>query len=372
LHGQGNRAARGSFLNLDLGSTLSRVTDLGNAKGSGNLTLEQIGKRAGVSRSTVSRVLNEHPDVRPEVRARVEGVIEETGYQPNPAARALVSRRSGLIGLVMLTDSNELFGDPYYSALVTGIHQGCAEHGVLFAIFPVHGPGGGSDALTPQIAQGFVDGVIVTAGPGSDRLIGVLRDRGKPMIVVGHPVDDARLSRIDVENRVGSDAAVTHLLEHGRHRIGFVGATEQYLYGVERLDGYRDALARAGVEFDDRLVRLDEPTSAGGERATASLLADLPDAIHVSTDPMAQGAYRALHDRGLRIPDDVAIVGFDGLPRGPQLEPALTTVVQPVVEVGRTAVALLAGANDEPQLVVLPTTLWLGESCGCGDSHRGS
>lgn len=343
---------------------------IGRIDGSQSLTLEEIGRRAGVSRSTVSRVLNDHPDVRPAVRARVEAVIEETGYQPHHAARALVSNRSGLIGLVMLTEVDELFGDPYYSALVNGIQQACADHDLIFTIFPVYRHQRDSDALTPQIVQGgFVDGVIVTAGPRSDRLISSLRDRGKPMVVVGHPVDDVGLLRVDVENRIGSVAAVTHLCAHGRQRVGFVGATSRYLFGVERLDGYREAIAAQGRPVDEHLIRLDHPTVDGGYRATTALLKERPDAIYVSTDPMAAGAYRALADRGLRIPDDVAIVGFDGLPRGPRLDPVLTTVVQPVAEVGRTAVDLLTADPDGPRVVVLPTSLRVGESCGDDRSH---
>lgn len=333
-----------------------------------NLTLEQIGQRAGVSRSTVSRVLNDHPDVRPEVRARVEAVIQETGYHPNPAARALVSSRSGLIGLVMLTELDDLFGDPYYSALVHGIRQGCLEHDLIFAIFPVYGFDG-SDVLTPQIAQGFVDGVIVTAGPQSDRLIASLRDRGKHMVVVGHPVDDVGMLRVDVTNRAGSVMAVEHLVTHGYQRIGFVGATPDFLFGVERLDGYRDGIAAAGRALDTALIQLDHPSPSGGYRATRALLHERPDAIYVSTDPMAEGAYRAIAEQGLRIPDDVAIVGFDGLPNGPKLDPPLTTIVQPVLDVGRTAVELLARNDDEPEVVMLPTTLRIGASCGAAP-HR--
>lgn len=342
----------------------------GNERRGRNLTLEEIGERAGVSRSTVSRVLNNHPDVRPQVRARVEAVIQETGYEPNQAARALVSSRTGLIGLVMLTEGDELFGDPYYSALVSGIQQGCADQGLIFAIFPTYGSDTGSDTLTPQIAQGFVDGVIVTAGPRSNGLISTLRDRGKRMVVVGHPADDADLVRVDVENRAGSMAAVSHLCAHGRERVGFVGPTPEHRYGMERLQGYRDEITAAGRQVDDRWIRLDEPSPGGGYRATAALLAERPDAIYAATDPMAMGAYDALRDNGLRVPDDVAVVGFDGLPRGPQLQPALTTVVQPVVEVGRTAVELLAHEDDQPSTVMLPTTLRLGESCGAGDLHE--
>ncbi|NNF53951.1 MAG: LacI family DNA-binding transcriptional regulator [Acidimicrobiales bacterium] len=332
-----------------------------------DLTLEQIGKQAGVSRSTVSRVLNDHPDVRSEVRARVKAVIEDTGYMPNQAARALVSSRTGLIGLVMLTEVDELFGDPYYSALVKGIQLGCLDHGLIFSIFPVHGPEGPSDVLTTQIAQGFIDGVIVTAGPRSDRLVSRLRARNKRLVVVGHPVDDVDVLRVDVENRAGSATAVKHLLDLGRSRVGFIGPSAEYLYGTERFDGYKDALAAAGREVDDVLIRFEDPTTEGGYRAASTILPGDVDAIHVATDPMAVGVFRSLTERGVRIPHDVAIVGFDGLDRGPQLEPSLTTVVQPVTEVGRMAVALLANDSPSTEPIILPTSLRIGGSCGASD-----
>jgi LacI family transcriptional regulator len=331
-----------------------------------NLTLEEIGRRAGVSRSTVSRVLNDHPDVRPAVREKVEEVIAETGYLPNQAARALVSSRSGLIGLVMLTDADQLFGDPYYSALVNGIQEGCREHNVIFSIFPVLGTGKRADLLTRQIAQGFVDGVIVTAGPKSDPVISTLRDRGTRLVVVGRPVDDDGLMRIDVDNRMGAGLAVDHLAGLGRRRIGYIGPTDEFIFGVERLTGYRDAMAARGLAVDDQLIRQAEPTAEGGREAADALLPEAPDAIFAATDPMAIGVLEALAERGLRVPEDVAVVGFDGLPDAQATEPPLTTVVQPVGAVGKAAVGALVGDATPPHLVVLPTHLRVGASCGAG------
>ncbi len=329
-----------------------------------SLTLETIGKLAGVSRSTVSRVLNDHPDVRPEVRMRVEAVIEKTGYLPNQAARALVSNRTGLIGLMMPTDVDELFGDPYYSALVHGIQEGCDETGSILSIFPFYGQRGQTVLLPTLMSQGFLDGVIATAGPRSDELIAMLRDRGKNVVVIGHPADPTGLRRVDVESRSGSAAATAHLVGLDRQHVGFVGPTSDYLFGVERLDGYRNAIVAAGRAPDDRLVRHDEPNVEGGYRATLAILPERPDALYVATDPMAEGALRALDEQGLRVPEDVAVVGFDGLPNGRTTDPVLTTVVQPVAEVGRTAVRLLSGHHDGPDVVILPTELRIGDSCG--------
>ncbi len=328
------------------------------------LTLESIGKLAGVSRSTVSRVLNDHPDVRPDVRTRVEAVIEKTGYLPNQAARALVSNRTGLIGLVMPADVAELFGDPYYSALVHGIREGCEQTRSILSIFPFYGRRGQETLLPTLMSQGFLDGVIATAGPRSDQLIATLRDRGRNVVAVGHPADHRNVRRVDVESRSGSAAATAHLCGIARHRVGFIGPTPEFLFGVERLDGYRDALMAAGREPDDRLVRRDEPNVDGGYRATLAILAERPDALFVATDPMAAGALRALRENGLSVPGDVAVVGFDGLPNGRMTDPELTTVVQPVIEVGRTAVLLLRGQHDGSDVVILPTELRIGDSCG--------
>lgn len=338
------------------------------AASSRNLTLEQIGERAGVSRSTVSRVLNDHPEVRPEVRARVEAVIAETGYSPNPAARALVSNRSGLIGLIMPTDADELFGDPYYSALVHGIQLGCLDEQLIFSIFPVLGTGARADALTRQIAHGFVDGVIVTAGSRSERAIAALRARGTRLVVVGHPFDDEGVTRIDVDSQGGAETAVDHLIGLGRRRIAYIGPPDDYVYGTERRDGYLNAVRRAGHAADGSLLRFEPPTVDGGRCAATDLLAAEPDAIFVATDTMAVGVFEALLRAGKSIPNDIAVVGFDGLPRGPVTRPELTTVVQPVVEVGRRAVAMLVGDDLPDAPVILPTHLRVGRSCGSGRS----
>lgn len=333
-----------------------------------NLTLEEIGELAGVSRSTVSRVLNNHPHVREDVRTRVEAVIDKTGYLPNQAARALVSNRTGLIGLVMPTDVDDLFGDPYYSALVHGIQEGCTDTGSIFSIFPVYGHRGQTVVLSTLVAQGFVDGVIATAGPRSDHLISALRDRGKRLVVVGHPADDRGLVRVDVENRVGSAAAVAHLLGLGRQRVGYIGPKPEYIFGAERLAGYRDGLTAAGHPATDELVHLEEPTAAGGYRAALAILDQRPDAVHVATDTMAEGALRAFAEHGVAVPGDLAVVGFDGLPRAPHTDPVLTTIVQPVDDVGRAAVHLLQEQQPSPGVHLLPTSLRLGGSCGASST----
>jgi len=229
------------------------------------LTLESIGKLAGVSRSTVSRVLNDHPDVRADVRTRVEAVIEKTGYLPNQAARALVSNRTGLIGLVMPADVVELFGDPYYSTLVHGIREGCEATGSIFSIFPFYGKSGQETLLPTLMSQGFLDGVITTAGPRSDQLIATLRDRGRNLVVIGHPVDHRDMRRVDVENRAGSAVATAHLCGLDRHRVGFVGPTTEYLLASSASTGTG---LRSWLRGANRMIASSDVTSPTSRAAT--------------------------------------------------------------------------------------------------------
>lgn len=304
-------------------------------------------------------MLGDWPDVSPDVAA----VTTPSG--PDAGTKTPGTSRRGLIGLLMLTDVTELFGDPYYPSLVRGIQQGCSERGVIFTLFPVAGTDGRNDLITRRISEGLVDGVIATAGPGPrDRLIASLRDMDAPMVVVGHPSDDHGLTRVDVENRAGSAMAVEHLAAHGRRRIGFVGPTAEHRFGAERLDGYHDGMRAAGLAVEQGLIARHAPTFEGGRLAMTELMSADPDAVHVATDTMAEGAYRALAEHGVDVPGDVAVVGFDGFAHTSSLDPPLTTVAQPVVAVGRTAVELLFDRSREPRTVVLPTTLRVRGSCG--------
>ncbi|MFK8022912.1 MAG: LacI family DNA-binding transcriptional regulator [Ilumatobacter sp.] len=331
-----------------------------------SLTLEEIGRLAGVSRSTVSRVLNDHPNVRAEVRHRVGAVIAETGFVRNQAARALASKRTGLVGLVMPTGVDELFGDPYYSALVRGIQAGCERRSSILSIFPVDPDPGATEELVDAIARSVVDGVVVTAGRRSDALIASLRDRGRNVVVVGHPVDDRDVRRVDVDNAAGSAAAVQHLVDTGRRRIAFVGPQDPELYAIERLEGYRSVLERSGLGIDDRLIVQAAPSRAGAAQTVARLLEHRIDAVHAATDALASAVIAELGRGGRVVPDDVAVVGFDGFDNGDDAVVRLSTVVQPVEAVGSAAVRLLLDddANDVGALrrVVMPTELRIGAS----------
>jgi LacI family transcriptional regulator len=333
------------------------------------LTLEAIGRLAGVSRSTVSRVVNDHPDVRADVRARVEAVIAETGYQPNQAARSLVSARTGLVGLVLPIVIADLFADPYFSRLIRGVSEQASDAGSVLSLFPIHGDEA-ERLLYPNLTGGsLLDGLLVTAGSESDGLIKRLHDSGTHFVAIGRPSESTGISYVDVDSRGGSAAAVEHLVGHGRKRVAHVGTSQQLTFGVDRYQGYLDGLKAAGLDADPELFVEADATYQGGAEGVRRVMAARPDAVFFATDPMAWGGLAALQQDGFDVGSDVAVVAFDGLVDENATKPRLTTVAQPTFDVGRTAVSLALGlvgtpAGDGPTQISLGTKLVVRDSCG--------
>lgn len=332
------------------------------------LNLEQIGRRAGVSRSTVSRVINGETNVSEEARERVLAVIEETGYRPHAAARSLASSRTGLIGLMIPSAVGDLFDDPYFGRLIMGISRG-ANAADLTLVLLVSETGDDGRSIVPRVVNpGLVDGVIVTATRMNEPLFDELGAAEMPFVVVGRPdVDADRVASVDADNVGGARAAAEHLIGLGRHRLALIAAPSWSSAGVDRRVGFLDGVAAAGLSVEGR-VREGDWSQDSGEQAMRELLEDRPNGVFVASDRMAAGALRAIHAAGLRCPQDVAVVGFDGLLRPNQTTPSLTTVAQPVMEIGDRAVQLLDdlvnGQEPTARHVVLPTELIVRESCG--------
>ena len=201
------------------------------------LTLEKIAQLAGVSRSTVSRVVNGHPSVKPEVRRRVQQVIDETGYHPDPAARSLAGQRSGIIGLVIPRAFQFLFTDPYYPRLMQGIAQACNTHNYILSLFLFHTEEE-EKKLTPKLLrQQFVDGVILSALPTDDPLIPQLIQNEVPTVMIGRPAEALPVSYIDVSNIDGAFEAVSYLLELGANRIATINGPQNTMVGLDRFQG---------------------------------------------------------------------------------------------------------------------------------------
>jgi LacI family transcriptional regulator len=322
------------------------------------LTLEEIAKLAGVSRSTVSRVVNDHPNVRSSVRTKVQEIITETGFQPNQAARSLRSKQSNIIGLVIPESVHTLFTDPYFPLLTQGVAQACNAGKKTLALFIE------SDiqTLIPRVTdEGQLGGVILQAGKLGNILIDKLLEAGMPFVVAGRPGrDDVHF--IDVENDQGAVLAVRHLFEQGNRRIATITGALNTTAGLDRLTGYRGAIAENGLEYQENLVREGDFTEQGAYHAAVELLEEHPDAIFVASDVMARGAIRAINDAGLAVPGDIAVVGFDDLPPAVALYPRLTTIHQPVRSFGFKAVELLlkrmGGQSDRvPLQTYMPVEL---------------
>jgi len=331
------------------------------------LTLEDIGRLAGVSRSTVSRVINDQMSVSPEVRARVQEVIRRTGYTPNVAARSLVSGRSGVIGLVIPDTVTSLFEDPYFAMLIQGISIATNASDNTLSLFLFQTEEEESALYRRVVTAGFVDGLIFTATRMGDPLLSRMADDNVPIVVVGRP-DIEGISYVDVDNRGGGLRAATHLCGLGYERIGILGAPPNTTAGLDRLDGFIEGLAVCGIPLHPRLRVDGDFSEAGGYEAMVELLPHEPDAVFVASDTMAMGALRALRERSIDVPNDIAIVGFDGWPASSKSVPALTTIRQPVMETGSRAVSvlgdLIVGKAEAPTVEILPVELVVRESCG--------
>lgn len=329
----------------------------------GKLTLKEIAKLTGVSRSTVSRVVNNHPKVSAEVRQRVMKIIAETGYQPDPAARSLVMQRSGIIGLVIPRAVQSLFTDPYYPRLIQGIARACNANDYTLSLFLFH-TADEEQKLYPRVLhKQLVDGVIVTGSQIDDPLLPKLIKNRVPFVMVGRPANRPEVSFVDVDNVIGAYSAVSHLARLGYERIATITGPLNTTVSLDRRQGYLDALNER-----EPLMAEGDFTEEGGYYAMQQLLPHLPDAILAASDTMAFGALRALREAGLSVPHDVALVGFDDLPTAAYSDPPLTTIRQPILRTGVEAIEILVdiltNGAEPARHIILTTELIIRASCG--------
>ncbi|MFC0848193.1 LacI family DNA-binding transcriptional regulator [Streptomyces noboritoensis] len=331
-------------------------------RGAGRPTLEEVAARAGVGRGTVSRVINGSPRVSDRTRAAVEAAVAELGYVPNRAARALAANRTDAIALVVPETETRFFAEPYFSEVVRGVGQALAETEMQLLLTLV-----GSDRERRRLAQYLtghrVDGVLLVGVHADDPLPELLEQLDMPVVISGPRSEDEPLASVDSDNFAGARAAVAHLVARGRRSIATITGPLDVYGARRRLDGYRAALAEAGLPAAPHLISPADFTEEGGRRAMADLLGRAPevDAVFAASDVMASGARQVLRERGRRVPEDVSLVGFDDSAIARHMEPPLTSVRQPIEEMGRAMTELLlaqiaAGEPSRPRLV-LPTEL---------------
>jgi DNA-binding LacI/PurR family transcriptional regulator len=332
-------------------------------RSAGRPTLDEVAARAGVGRGTVSRVVNGSPQVSPRARARVEEAIAELGYVPNRAARALVTQRTDSVALVVSESGERLFGEPFFAGIVRGISSGLSATNLQLWLAMAQSPAE-RERVEHHLTAQHVDGVLLLSLHDADPLPTLLEERGLPTVLGGRP---ARMLQpgakpayfVDVDNAGGARQAVEYLLERGRRQVATIAGPQDMAVGVTRLAGYREAMAARGEPVEADLIEYGDFSEASGAAAMGRLLERRPDldAVFVASDLMAAGAIRALRDSGRRIPDDVAVVGFEDSSIARQTEPPLTTVHQPVEEMGREMVRLLVARINKSEPVDPPYVL---------------
>jgi DNA-binding LacI/PurR family transcriptional regulator len=325
-------------------------------------TIDELALLSGVSRATVSRVIN-GGSVSERTRQKVQAVLDEANYRPNMAARSLASGRSGVVGVVMHIDSHLLFQDPYFAQLMQGMSGALSD--VTAGMMLWLGNRSKEETLETILSMSLLDGVIVTAHNLDDPLVDGLLASSVPTVLVGHRKADRTASYVDVDNVHAADVVTSHLVSIGRRRIGHISGMRRTVHAEDRLIGYRRAMARAGLATDGLVVDGDFNAPSGVIGAQA-LLDQGVDAIFCANDATAQGALDAIRARGLCVPDDVALAGFDDLEFSAHLDPPLTTVRQGVREQGEEAVncliQLIRERDGAPRRVLLPTELVIRQS----------
>jgi LacI family transcriptional regulator len=314
-------------------------------------TIREVSKLARVSPATVSRVLNGTTPVAVPTRQRVIEAVETLGYVPNAFARGLATNRSGGLGITV----NEI-SSPFSGALVAGIEQVAREAGLHLLV-----SSGSADEAMERSSIDFLlerrcDGLVVQAeGLSDEALIDLVRSGPTPVVVFGRSIAEIETSCVTMDNERGGELGTQYLLDHGHRHIGHISGPLSFPDARDRLQGYRRALEAAGVAFDERYVVESTFQEEGGGQAAHRLMQRAPEltAIFVANDQMAAGAMRALRELDLEIPSDISVVGYDDVFLARYLSPALSTVRQPLVEMGRAAAhALLARLRGERKEVV--------------------
>ena len=325
-------------------------------------TLDDLAALSGVSRATVSRVLNGGP-VAEATRRRVLQVLARTSFRRNAAARTLASGRSGVVGVVMHVDPHQLFSDPYFSQLLQGITDYLAEQGAGMMLWL--GNRTKEETLDHVLGMSFLDGVIVSAHTLKDPVVDGLLSASLPTVLIGHRRSDRTASYVDIDHEQAADAITTHLISLGRTRVGHITGSRDTVAGEDRVAGYQRAMRRAGLSFDGLVVDGDFNLRSGVAGA-AELLDQGVDAIFCANDATAAGALETIRARGLHVPDQVALAGFDDLEFAAHLDPPLTTVRQGVrqqgIEAARELLQLSGDASRSPRRVLLPTELVIRQS----------
>lgn len=331
------------------------------------VTIADIARRAGVSKATVSRVLNNKPDVDAAKRERILGIIRETGYVPRLAAVSLATGRTNLIGLLAPSLSR-----PWSLEVIQGISEAIESTAYELVLYTTSLDERNQELFARALSNGLTDGLLIMLPRNSTGYLSQLEHQGFPTVLIDHRGVPSSLPTVTAANTDGAYAAIHHLLTLGHQRIGIITGIMDFGCSRDRLEGYKKALQDAGIAPDPYLIKYGDFSESTGYALAEQWLRDStsqrPTAIFASNDAMAFGVLRAARSAGISVPGDLAVVGFDDVPGAAQIHPALTTVRQPLRDMGRRAVEMLLlqirqGRPVESKVVV-PTELIVRESCG--------
>jgi LacI family transcriptional regulator len=334
------------------------------------VTMKDVAARAGVSTATVSRVLSGKGGVTPELDQKVRQAIAQLGYYPNATARRLRQRDTRIVG-VIVSDIQI----PFFASIVVGIESVLSEAGYLILL------GNTLDDLANErknintfLAE-YVSGVIFAPADASDTThYEKLQRAGVPLVAIDRNPGKLEVDTVQIANASAAARAVAHLVEEGYQKIALITGPDSISTAVDRRRGYERALVAAGLPIDPDLIQDGDYRTEGGYRSMRALMEGphRPTAVLSANNVMTLGALQYIHENGINIPDDIALISFDDIAWAPSLRPPLTVVAQPVHEIGRVAARLLLERIEEPQAsikhVTLETRLIARASCGCGRS----
>lgn len=334
-------------------------------------TQREIAEEVGVSRTTVSLVLNEVPGIRvsPETRQRILEAAQRLNYYPNAGARRLASGKTSTIGLVWHRGPNPTYRDAFLPGLLEGVTRAAHKYGYHVMFRPIE-PGETDDGYVELARSHHTDGIIFSGPRSDDPHLLKLHAERFPIVLHGQ-LPGTDIPSVDVDNVHGATVAVEHLLASAHRRVGIItNAPLVYTASQQRLRGYKEALAEAGIPYDDCLVREGNFDGESGESAMEALLTcePTPTAVFVASDMVAMGALKAIREHGLKVPDDVALVGFDDITAARFVTPTLTTVRLPTFGLGWSAAETLIDLIEEntpaQTQILLETELIVRQSCG--------
>jgi len=336
-------------------------------------TIKDLARKLSISPSTVSRALRNHPDISKETKQRVTEAAEKYNYQPNQLAQSLQKRRSSIIGVIVPEIRHDFF-----STVISGIEEVAYEHGYTIMVCQSNETLAREIINTQAMVANRVAGLLIAISSETvdfDHLAGVLA-QGVPLVQFDRVVEELETSKVVVNDYRAAYEAVTHLIERGYRRIGHMAGQDGIALNRLRFEGYRDALLDKGLVYEPKFHLHGGYREEDGRRGAKRYLAldELPDAILAINDPVAVGMFSEFKKAGVRIPEDVALVGFSDTPAAALIEPPLTTVFQPAFEMGRTAVSLLMKQFDSehdtfmPETVVLDTELLVRGSSKGGEA----